>query len=120
MLQAGKEEQLVFLDGAAEPEASLLPAEVGTGRLARLVRQGRKGRHVVIAIEEKPAAMEVVATRARDDIDGPARSYARRKVEIGGGKLEFLYYFLREVLLRAAGDAVLYGGAVHGDAHRVV
>src|SRR5579863_4918059 len=73
----------------------------------------------MVAEEEKRAAMKIVASRARDDVDSPARADSCREVEVGRRKLELLDHFLRKVLLGAAGDGILNCGAVHRDPYRV-
>ena len=64
---------------------------------ARKALQVGVGGHIVVAVEEVGAAVPIIASRARHDVDGAAGGDGRRDIEIHFGKLEFLHGLLREI-----------------------
>src|SRR5262249_8289631 len=73
-------------------------------------------RNIVVAEEIEPAAMKLIAARARNYIDRSNGGVAGRKIEIEGCELKLLHGLLGEGLSRAARDAVIDVGAVNRDA----
>src|SRR5580658_9371817 len=67
------------------------------GSRVRGALQSRESSHVVIAVEEVAAAMKIVGTAARDNVDLPAGSNAAGRVEVHRRHLELLNHFLRNV-----------------------
>ena len=88
-----EEENAVAPDRAAEGKAKLPPLEKGIGIGGIAVERGIGGQ-LVVAEKVKGRAVQIVAARARDHVDGGAVGETRRKVEVHGRDLELLNDFL--------------------------
>src|SRR5580700_3220246 len=71
----------------------------------------------MVAEEEVSAAMQFIASRARDNVDRSGSPDAGRKVENILRKLELLDHFLRQVHGRAAFHFIVDSAAVDGHEH---
>src|SRR5580658_9605866 len=69
ILVVEEEEQLILLDGPAQREAGIAAGEERIGEQGLALKSGIGG-HVVVAIEEVGAAVEIVGTAASHYIDG--------------------------------------------------
>ncbi len=87
------------------------------GQPRTIARQPGKCRHVVIAIEQESAAVKVISSTARDDVDSAGRNGPDREVETDCVDLKLLNCFSREILRGSAGDSIIGPRPIHGN-HR--
>src|SRR5262249_41899650 len=89
--------QAILDCGAADPDAGI-PAGEKRIRVECAALQARISRHVVVPEIEIGAAVEIVASRAGDNVDASRRSDSSRGIEIHGLNLELLRPFVVEFL----------------------
>ena len=129
-LKVRKEEKPVLLDRTTKVDSHIATREEGVYQpvtqfgivvdgieRTRIVGTPQRwiGRNVVIAEEEESAAMKFIAAGRETMFTAPTKC-SRREIEIEGRDLELLDRLLREILRRAARDAVIDVRAVNRNA----
>src|SRR5262245_57548547 len=89
-LVAGEEEGTVFAKRSTDLIAELATLEERI-RIGGITGQGRISGQVGITIKIKEAAVKLMATRARHDVDRAVRCQAGRNIEVNSRNLELLH-----------------------------
>src|SRR5262245_22735110 len=98
-LPVSKKEHAVSPDRAAEGESELAPLEEWV-RIGSVAVERRISSELVVAKEIKRCAVEIVGSRACDDIDRDRRGNTGRQIEVRGRDLDLLNDFLGKAHLR--------------------
>src|SRR5262245_53598619 len=109
-----EEEGFFLLNRATNPESSLTASEEWIIGQAITI-QARICRHVMVTEVEIARTVKIVTAGAGHDVDRAKSGDASGKIEIGTGKLKFLYDFLREILSGTTFNRVADIAAIHGN-----
>ena len=113
VLHGAEAEQVAFPQRPADRAGDLLA--IKRRRIQAAVGRDRRGLHGVVAEEQRRGAVQRVAARAGDDVDGRAGRASKVRGKPAGGDLELLHALLDDVEQRPAHHVVVVVHAVDGD-----
>ncbi len=113
VLHRPEAEQVAFPQRPADRPGDLLAIE--RRRIQAAVGRDRRGLHGVVSEEHRRGAVQRVAARAGDDVDGRAGRASKVRGKPAGGDLELLHALLDDVEQRPAHHVVVVVHAVDGD-----